>query len=157
MRLESSSDHWDGCCIWSPEGSQNIVRRAQDSGPEIWGYAKDVQDFWDSQCILEEDSASCAWSCLRQLPSACNCSILDSQMIFRDMSPPMGAPRRVALSRSARQKEGEDESMLDLDSSSTQMILTCHGLGTNDLSSSSLQVGYVGLHITHWSPQSFII
>ena len=72
--------------------------------------------FWRKQ------SASCAWSCVSRLPSVYSCSTLDSQTIFRDLSPPMGALRRVALAGSTVQSEGENESMLDLDSSSTQMI-----------------------------------
>ena len=72
--------------------------------------------FWRRQ------SASCAWTCVSRLPSVCNCSTLDSQTIFRDLSPPMGAPKRVALAGSTVRSEGKDESMLDLDSSSTQMI-----------------------------------
>ena len=35
-------------------GMQNMVKWAQDSGPETWSHAEDVQDFWYRQCILEK-------------------------------------------------------------------------------------------------------
>ena len=72
--------------------------------------------FWRRQ------SASCALSCFSRLPSVSSCSTLVSQTVFNKMSPPMGEPRRVALAGSTARREGESESMLDLDDSSTQII-----------------------------------